>query len=192
VCFVAACFAFLCLASPITEFRYLSPLLPFGALLAALIAEAAWRRRAWLGVLVLALWVFSFPLDDYLYELSHPYVGPMGGIVNYLRPRLRPSDLVVISYGDMPLKFYLGVKVLSDDMTDNLPLLRNADWIILRKHERKNNSIILGNIDTSLYRPVYLDGVPDIPFENREAPDLHHYRTVQGESPVMILQRIKR
>ena len=40
------------------------------------------------------------------------------------------------------------------------------------------------------YQRITID-YPDIPWENRESPDDHHFRTVSDESPVVIFRKVR-
>ncbi len=72
---------------------------------------------------------------------------------------------------------------------------RNAEWIIVRKYsisprELPVRRFIVENIDDAKYNPITID-YPDIPYENREGPAEHHFRTVQNESRVVIFKKAK-
>ena len=191
--FIATCLAVLVVASPAAFFRYLSPLVPMTCILLALLAEAALLRSLLLGTLLVCFLVLSNPLPDYLYELTHAYNGPVEGIVSYLNGHAKKGDLVAITYGDLPLKFYTPLRVLGGLTGENLAAARNADWVIIRKHTicEKDQAVrdyLLANIDPAAYRAIQINS-PDLPFENRESPDEHLFRTFQQEDPVVIYQK---
>ncbi len=47
-----------------------------------------------------------FDLVSYMYELTHDYDGPDEGIVLFLREHASPGDIVLTSYGELPIVFY--------------------------------------------------------------------------------------
>jgi hypothetical protein len=193
--FIITCTFTLSVVSPAPFFRYLSPIIPLAAILIALFVEAVWCHRIIWGLLVLALWFGSQPIIKYLYELTHDYHGPIGGIVRFINSNSQHGDVVGITYGDMPVKFYTGLRVVGGLTGEDLEPIKNAKWVIVRKHtlcsrEAVVRKFILNNVNFERYEAIQLN-VPDIPFENRESPQLHEYKTVQDEDPVIIYKRIR-
>src|SRR5206468_8494780 len=72
------------------------------------------------------------PLDGFVYEITHDYDGPEEGIVEFLRQHARPADVVAMVNGDLPVKFYTGLRVVGGLTGEDLAEARDADWIILR------------------------------------------------------------
>ncbi len=178
-------------------FRYLAPIIPMLMILAALLIRAAWRLHPALGALALLACLAYQALPDYLYEITHDYDGPLEKIVTYLNSQpSNPGDVVAITYGDLPLKFYTGLRVVGGLTGEDLAPARDARWIIFRKRITSTQSqrvedYLIGNRGSQPYRLVTLDAV-DIPYENRESPTEHHYRTVKEGPRVQILERIDR
>lgn len=192
--FACTCVLMLSVVSPAPFFRYLSPLVPLGAILVAMIAEAAFRRHVVLGLMVVMLWVFSHPMKEYLYELTHDYHGPIGGIVAFFKTNAQPGDVVAITYGDQSVKFYTGLRVVGGLTGEDLEPARNADWVIIRKHvicdkDLKVREYLVKNLNAADYQQIRLNA-PDVSFENRESPQQHLFRTPQGEDSVIIYKKI--
>lgn len=195
VLFVASTVAALALTAPAPFFRYLAPVIPPLLSLAGLVASTAHRRLhplAGAGVLLAFLWVQ--PSRDYLYELTHDYEGPIEGIVEFLDEHAEPADIVAITYGDLPLKFYTDLRIVGGLTGEDLTPARSARWVILRHHtiSRKDLAVreyLQRNLPLHRFRPITLD-VPDIPFENRESPQEHQYRTVEDAPRVVVLERV--
>lgn len=193
--FVLINLAVLAISSPAAFFRYLAPLvLPLLILCAWGLASLQGVFR-WAIPIVLAVAVTRQPLADYAYELGHDYDGPIEGIVEFLKQRANPGDVVAITYGDLPVKFYTGLRVVGGLAGDDLQPALQARWVVLRRHTIADKDAAVRDYLTShlsaadfrIHRLPY----PDLPFENREAPGEHLYRTVHGYFPVIVLERIR-
>ncbi len=183
----------LIVAVPTTFFRYLAPLIPVFAILVAVLVLAAARLHFVLALGIVAGLLSTANFTDFLYEITHDYDGPIEGIVKYLNEHGSKDDVVLITYGDMPLKFYTNMKIVGGLTGEDLSDANDPDWIIVRKHSPPRIEKVikhLEKIDISKYLPVVID-YPDIINENRENPQLHHFRTVVDEDRVRIYRRIK-
>jgi 4-amino-4-deoxy-L-arabinose transferase-like glycosyltransferase len=183
--------------APAAFFRYLSTALPVCALLIAEIIDYGFCVAPVFGGIGLLLLLINQPVADYLYELTHNFRGPMEGLVEYLAPRIQPErDLIAITYGDMPLKWYLNVRVIGGLTGEKLEESKNARWVILRKYkitdkDQRVFEYLIKNVPWNLYQKVALNA-PDTQYENRESPQLHLYRTAGNEDPVVIFERIEK
>jgi hypothetical protein len=194
-------------STPFWFFRYLGPLLPVLAIVAGLILDFSMRLHAAAGLagLVAAVvlnpliifWIDTFdppwhaplercglvpfPIYEYLYEITHHYEGPIDGIVEFLNRNARPDDIVLITYGDLPVKFYTSLRVTGGLAGEDVSLAPRARWLIIRRS-------LFGPKDLTRIRDIYrrikskeywsnVLSVSDIPFQNRESPDLHRFRT---------------
>ena len=180
--------------SPLIFFRYVAPAIPLLILLIAVIVDAAAGVHWLLAVATTALLLATSQLKDYFYEITHDYDGPMKGISRYLNEHGSSEDVVAITYGDMPLKFYTNMRVIGGLTGEDLEPTRNARWVIIRKYvlcseDKKVRRYLLKNIDRSKYRKIMLNS-PDITWENREDPRNHLFRTRQNEDKVVIYERI--
>lgn len=181
--------------APYPYFRYLAPLIPACCLMMALMVESSMKLHWVLGLAAVSLFVITQPIADYVYELTHDYDGPVEGIVNYLNAHGNPGDTVAVTYEDLPLKFYTGMKVVGGLTGEDPSSAKNADWLILRRYtvsprEREIRKYLLDNLPRENFEAIQLP-YPDTPFENRESPAEHHYRTVIDEARVVIYRRIK-
>lgn len=182
--------------APAPFFRYLAPCLPMLLILAAVVINAAFQVHLLLGIIAVILMLVTGQLKDYFYEITHDYDGPEEGIISYLNQNGSPQDVVAITYGDMSLKFYTKMRVIGGLTGEYLDDALNARWLIIRRHiicekDAAVRNYLKRNINWSDYRPVVID-YPDIPFENREEPKNHLFRTAQTEDKVVIYQRIKK
>jgi hypothetical protein len=147
------------------------------------------------AVVILVVLIFTSPMKDFLYELTHDYDGPIEGIVKYLNKNGSDNDIVAITYGDLPLKFYTNMRVIGGLTGEDLSAAKQAKWVILRKYvvsekDAKVKMWMLQNIPWENYGRIVID-YPDIPFENREDPAEHHFRTVTDEDRVVIFRKIR-
>jgi 4-amino-4-deoxy-L-arabinose transferase-like glycosyltransferase len=191
--FLAVNYASLCLLTVNPFFRYLAPAIPLLCLLAGKILDSAMRLHWSLGVAGLAAVLACGFLPDYLYEITHHYVGPVDGMVAYLNQHGKPGDVVAITYEDMPLKFYTNMRVVGGLTGEDLTPALTADWVIVRCNvhcdkDQKVRDYLEENLPWQKYQMIELD-YPDIAYQNREDPEEHRYRSVREGPPVMILKR---
>lgn len=192
--FVAANLVLLSVSSPAAFFRYLAPLIaPVLALVGLVLGGLSPTGRR-LGGIVLAIAIVGQPLLELGYELTHDYDGPIEGIVEFLRERADPGDVVAITYGDLPLKFYLPALRVVGGLTgeDPAPALA-ARWVILRRNtitdaDREVREYLESHLPLETFRRHELP-YADLAFENRESPDEHRYRTVHRRVGVVVLER---
>ncbi len=175
-------------------FRYIAPSIPMFVMIAAFIWDRAMRAHAVFGICVAMALLFRINPSAYFYEITHDFDGPIEGIVKYLNANGEADDTVVITYGDLPLKFYTGMRVLGGFTGEPLEPIKSADWVIMRKtiiceKDLLTHQYIRKNINLEDYNKITID-YPDTPFENRENPMLHQFRTVRHEDRVVIYQKL--
>jgi 4-amino-4-deoxy-L-arabinose transferase-like glycosyltransferase len=195
VFFVIFNIAIMAIISPAPFFRYIAPSVPLLIILIAVIIDAVADAHWLLAVATAALLVATSQLKDYFYEITHDYDGPGEGIVRYLNEYGSPGDIVAITYGDMPLKFYTNMRVIGGLTGEDLEPAQNARWVIIRKYFVSSEDVrvkerLLKNIEWDRYRKIVLN-YPDILWENREGPGNHLFRTRKNEDRVIIHERIK-
>ncbi|MBI3616115.1 MAG: glycosyltransferase family 39 protein [Candidatus Omnitrophica bacterium] len=132
----------------------------------------------------------SLPLE-FLGELTHPYRGPIDGIVESLQEQAEPGETVKIPYEEISLFFYLpDLKVEPLLTLDQFGQETYPDWIILRR-----DWLPSGFLDSPYYRKIegryrqILLDAPDIPWQNRPDPGYHRFRTNAQAPPVIILRK---
>jgi hypothetical protein len=175
--------------------RFLTPLIPVFQIIAALLVVALARIHIVVPVAIVIVLVSAGPIREFLYEITHNYDGPIEGIVKYLNENGSDDNVVAITYGDLPLKFYTKMRIVGGLTGEDLSPAGKAEWVIIRKHiickkDYKVKQYLLENLPLKNYERVILD-YPDTPFENRENPDEHHFRTVKNEDKVVILKKIR-
>jgi hypothetical protein len=186
--------AFTC---PVPYFRYIAPSVPMVIILVAVIVDAAARIHLVLALVMVAAMLSTGRIKDYLYEITHDYEGPIKGIVSYLREHGSKDDVVAISYGDMPLKFYIDMRVIGGLTGEDPEPALSAQWVIFRKNSTGESGrfeiyLLLNDIDLeNEYRKIELN-CPDIQWENREDIADHKFKTCTDEDKVVIYERIKK
>ncbi len=194
VFFIGSTVLALSLSAPAPFFRYLAPLIPFLAILTGSIFAYAMQLHRVTGIVLIAALIYFSPISDYLYELTHDYNGPMEGVVTYLNEHADEDDIVAITYGDMPLKFYTGLRVVGGLTGEDLSQAKDADWVIIRKNvisskDGRVRNYLINTIDWQRYEKITLD-YPDLPFENRESPYEHLFRTATDYPQVILYRKI--
>jgi len=182
-------------ASSWTYFRYLAPLVPILTIIVALlVVAAAARLHLAIAIGIVALLIYTGSMRDFLYEITHDYDGPVEGIAKYLNEHGSEDDIVLITYGDMPLKFYTNMRIVGGLTGEDLSPAAEADWIIYRKHLASPYATrvrkFINGISPDKYKEIVID-YPDITYENREGPANHHFRTAVNEEKVVIRQKIR-
>lgn len=179
-------------------FRYLSSIFSALIILHAVLIERLLRSRLRpLGIAVLLFVLFSnllnspqrisFPIANYIAEITHDYDGPNEGIILYLKKHAKKTDTVKLYYEDAPVMFYTGLKVDNRWYTQEETY---PEWIIPRRPWAE------GGFWTSQYYAKIQERYerieipyPDIQWENREDLGEHHFRTVRGASNVLLFRR---
>jgi len=177
--------------SPLFYFRYLAPAIPLLIMLIAVIVNAAAEAHLLLAVATVVILIATSQLKDYIYEITHDYVGPVKCISHYLNEHGRPDDIVAAECWVMSLKFHTNMKILGDFPPEEVELAGNARWIVTSYYgsETRIAKYLTMNIDWNRYRKIELD-CSDIPNENREDPKEHLFRTYASEDKVLIYERI--
>jgi hypothetical protein len=186
----------LSVVSPGPFFRYLAPLLPPLCALLALPISRVLSLHPLVGAGLLLVLVLRGPMPLFLYELTHKHRGPITGIVDYLKKEGRPGQIVAITYGDLPLKFYTQMRVIGGLTGEDLDLAAQADWVIVRHHvicdkDQAVAEALRARVPWARYQRVVLD-VADSAFENRESMPEHLFRspTLDEEPPVVLYRRM--
>ncbi|MDD8017016.1 MAG: glycosyltransferase family 39 protein [Bacteroidota bacterium] len=197
ILFSVLLFIILIFTAPTQFFRYLGPIIPLACLLVVPLIVKSWNIHHFFGVISFLAFFIGKPLPSFFYELTHDYDGPIEGIVKYLNTHGNFTDTVAITYEDMPVKLYTGMRVVGGLTGEHLSQIKHAKWIIIRKHtifeqEKVIRQYIRDSVDLSLYKAIVID-YPDIPFENREEPTEHLFKTAShqtNDERVHILQRL--
>ena len=212
--FVAFTIVALSVVSPAPYFRYLTQLIPvFCVITAGIIASAISSHfRTAIAIIAILLGAVFFVdyqygktyphkqgikflnLFDYLEEIIFDFDGPIEGIVKYLNANGSETDIVVITYGDLPLKFYTNMRIVGGLTGEDLSPAKQADWLIIRRHilglDREVARYIAQNVPSDKYTRIVID-YSDIPWENRPSPHWHEFRTVTTNNKVVIFQKIE-
>lgn len=129
-----------------------------------------------------------FNLASYLYELTHDYDGPDEGIVLFLREHARPGDIVLTSYGELPIVFYTDLDIAGGLSAYRLDQVKQPEWVIDR-WEGFYKEAVAQIIANGNYQAIEIP-YPDILWGNRPVPEYHKYATVRGVPNVVIYRRM--
>ncbi len=191
-------FLFLILLPEQRHFRYLVFLIPFLLVFHAALLARMIRAKRWLGVVLAGLLIFTPDVSrirclflEFIGELTHPYRGPMDGIVELLQKESRAGETLKTPYEEHPILFYtpsLGVEPL--EKSEDFARETFPDWIVLRRDWLPH-----GFFDSPYYRQIQaryqevLLDAPDIPWQNRPDPGYHRFRTDLKASRVIVFHR---
>ncbi|MEE2678437.1 MAG: glycosyltransferase family 39 protein [Myxococcota bacterium] len=191
--YVAVTILLLGLLSPLPYLRYLAPILPPIFLLVGMSLGALYRAHRALAVFCLAVALVFGSLDELADEYRDRPPGPIAGIVSFLGNQAAPGDRVAIAYGDLPVKFYTGLRTIGGLSGEPLDEVAEARWLIPRRHapaarSREVNRALRRALHGGTFRRHVLP-VPDRAFENREDPRLRSRRAAADGPRVVIWER---
>ncbi len=211
--FIAVTLAGLLVLSPRPFFRYITQLIPVFCVITAVIVISAIRPYFKTAIAIIAFLlaaVFfvdyrygsSRPADenmvyvnffDYVREITSDYDGPIEGMVKYLRENGSDEDVVAITYGDLPLKFYTNMRVIGGLTGEDISPGLRADWVIIRKNHAcrgdfKVKQYFLQNIPFDKYRRIVID-YPDNLWGSGPYPERHRFATAEKEDRVVIYRK---
>ena len=185
------------------HFRYLIFLVPFFLLIEAALLARTLRSRHWLGLALICLLIFtdlaairipfrirSLPME-FIGELTHPYRGPVDGIVELLQQEGRAGETLKTPYEEHPILFYTPMLIVEPlEKSEDFARETSPDWIVLRRDWLPHGfleSPYYRQIQAR-YREVLLDA-PDIPWQNRPDPGYHRFWTDTQAPRVVIFRR---
>lgn len=135
----------------------------------------------------------QIPLQRLLNEFRDPPRGPIAAAVDYLRDHAKPRDVIVTTYGDLPLKFHTGLVVYGGE-TGELPSSNvEVNWIWPRHltvydEVRAVAEWIRLELSKGGYQAVELPAV-DRRWENREDPEEHIFSNPGPPGPRVVLYK---
>ena len=185
----------LSVTAPAPFFRYLAPLIPVGMVVAGRMVSAAASLHWLAGVAMAGVMALRPELVQYGKELTDDFQGPVEGIVAHLRQHARESDVVGITYDDLPIKFYTRHRVVGGLTGESLEGIEAPDWIILRRtpadqaKEAPVRRFFHEQTQKHRYEQVVLD-VPDTPWQNREDPQTHLYQSATTPPRVIVWRKV--
>ena len=187
----------LSLTNPAPFIRYVTPVFPVAACLIGGLAAWSWRLAHPLFAILFVGASFNLILlHNYNYELQHHFPGPIEGICRFLNENAGPDDVVAITYGDLPVKFYTNLRVVGGLTGEDLEPARTADWLIVRNtvvsdKDAKVRQYLAENVDPSHYTMLQLP-YPDASFEDRPDLNAHFFGKASPDLPlVRIYKRVR-
>lgn len=192
IALIAGNILLLLLLTPNAFPRYLCGTIPFAFLLKGRIA--GWLSQIHLVLALAALFAVLFigDLPKYINKIHEDYDGPIEGMVKFIKKTSNPAEVIGISYGDLPLKFYLPQTRIYGGLANDLPKDPSIlDIIIIRQHsitdrDFKVNEFLIDQLNKSGAYQAYKINVQDQNFQNRETPHEHSYVTPELTHPLII------
>lgn len=205
--------------APQTENRYLLHLYPFGAIITGWIICKVAQYQKFSAVLLAFLLLFTnwlqllplpglrfhyrpvdnnpymltypnFPLKLFLSELLGSYPDTNQNLINFFRAHARPGDIILTTYGDLPLQFYTPYEVLGGLEGRVPPKGKRPPWVVKRWHLRWNRHYRLNASDAYIQQklrlPVDYEAIV-LPFEDEafgNRPDPYFHRFLPEASPI--------
>jgi len=214
--------------APQCEHRYLLHLYPLGAIILGWVICQAWGYYKISAVLLVFLLLFTnwlnlipmywlqianrpmdstrhmltypnLPLKLYLTELVSGYPDVNRHFIDFFQTHGRPNDIILTTYGDLPLQFYTPYQVVGG-LQGKISLPRPPDWVVPRWETRWNRSYHLNESEIfvreriSLVSDYRLINLPwaDEAFGNRADPYSHHFIPVaQPLAEAVIYKKIQ-
>jgi 4-amino-4-deoxy-L-arabinose transferase-like glycosyltransferase len=136
------------------------------------------------------------PLALLVQELRDPPRGPIAATTEYLRRHADAGDVVVATYGDLPLKFHTSLTIYGGETAQLPPDHVKADWIWSRNmHVYENVRPVVEwareEVSRGGYDRVELP-VVDRRWENREDPAEHIFSNPGPAGPPVVLYRLSK
>ncbi len=201
-------------------FRYLLFLAAPLLLLASLLLGVLARQSQVAGILFAAIFLFTnllhgwlrllvpgigvpadpprLPLRDYIAELQDHNPGPIQTASRFLQRYALPKDRVLVSYGDLPLRFHTGLNTRGGLSGSSLAGWTQPEWIILRAgfrplprtmESRRNYAAVAAHFRSCVpwdrYRSISFP-VVDTLWENIPEPEAHLYRHPTKGPPLVL------
>lgn len=136
---------------------------------------------------------YSSMFYDHLYQISHPYRGPLDNIVEFFESHGNTTQTCYIDNESESLAFYTGMKLINGETLD---VESPPDWIVLRGDQRHldgTNPVkrkLRTLIDSNPYRKILLDA-PAGRINNSYEIQIHQFRSPETADKIVIHQRIE-
>ena len=130
----------------------------------------------------------------HLFEISHPYEGPLDKIVRFFKTNGKPGDSCYIDSEHESLAYYTGMKLIH---RDDIKALDTPDWIVLRgdyRHAIDRNlsseiaQSLRGILSRYPYSKIELDA-PAIRVNNTYDIQIHLFHSPSSADKVVIYKR---
>ncbi len=215
---------FFSLLGPARVFRYLVGIIPILILLVSILIMRLWQKSKLVVCFIVPFYMFTnffniffyqpisnqvpslsghlkgrfgSPFISYIQELIHPPQGTIKKISEYLNLHASSKDLVIATYGDLPLMFYTRLRVIGGLSFQALEEAKAADWVIARKvlvsdEDARVMVYLIDNLPWKRYEKIDL-GQTDFPWENIPEPSAHQFKSL-GFNPdwqIQIYRKLK-
>ena len=178
----------------VTNLIHVGPLLPFKNLIQE---KKGWFRHSLYWQYAARTFTreiqLSSVLSRHIYQISHPYKGPLDAVVEFFKTHGKPGQSCYIDNESESLVYYTGLKLIAKEQLHpgNPP-----DWIVLRGDQRflykpdKLSRTLQTLIQPSRYREIVLNA-PAWRINNSYDIQLHRFRSPDFPDRVLIYQRLE-
>jgi len=140
--------------------------------------------------------VLNSPILSFVHEITGDWKEADECMAEYINANSKKGDSVLITYPDMPLKLYTGLKVYGGLTGESLSGMKKPDFIILRKnigseYERITRKYVFDNLNVADYKAQQLP-CADKFWENREDILFHDFGTDDRMLRVLVYRLIKK
>jgi hypothetical protein len=125
----------------------------------------------------------------YIQEVTHEYVGPITGVVRYLRSNANSNETMLVTYEQFPLMFYTDLKVYSAQAGKDIP--ECPDWVLIHGPSNPTlpEKLIQALRNPAQYQRANVD-VHEYAWENAPEPSLHQYLSPNAGPLVILFHRV--
>ncbi|MCH8157912.1 MAG: hypothetical protein IID18_09235, partial [Nitrospinae bacterium] len=129
----------------------------------------------------------------HVFEISHPYSGPMDAVLAFFKTHGKPGDSCYIDNEPESLVFYTGMKVIS---REELTSRHQPDWIVLRGDDRivdapgiasPSVKIVKDILQANTYTRIDLDA-PAMRVNNAPEIQIHLFRSPSSADKITVYQ----
>jgi hypothetical protein len=123
---------------------------------------------------------------DYLHldEIRHPFRGPIDAVSEYLNAHKRPGDRFFMQFEENAVTFHTGLAAQRYNVLEPAPR-----WVILRPLWPVLDEPVAAWLNTAKYRRTPFRAI-DTPYQNREEPDMHRFRSATEGPSIQIAERV--
>ncbi|MBN2753698.1 MAG: glycosyltransferase family 39 protein [Candidatus Goldbacteria bacterium] len=165
------------------------------SVLAGLLVYKIYERHKLAGLLLSAVLLLNMTFFKYIKELRLDWKEAGECITEFLNANSAPGDAVFITYPDLVVKLYTGLRVYGGLTGEDFENVKNPKFVVIRKYigseyEKRTLAYLRSNVDESKYKK-YILPCADRFWENREDPVNHDFEPDEKEEKVIIYKRIR-
>jgi 4-amino-4-deoxy-L-arabinose transferase-like glycosyltransferase len=170
--------------------RYMAFLLPFTAFFIVQLTNHLSFKQKNLAIVVSISVLILGDIPSYYKRITYKYTGPVESMVNFFQQHAHPNDIIGISYGDLPLAYYLPNRIISTHRPEDWHLLSQCKYVVVRHNVNHSQEVEFANhlltIFDERYRVARIPQSHDIPYELRETPEYDIRKEIAKAPEIMV------